>query len=82
MVRGTNVILTCEDASHLGGPMGSEYTTLVFTKVYSSVEVAQKKAEEYQHGFPEWARWKENDKKMWCDSGAYIWTIQPAISEE
>ena len=69
--------LVCEDASHLGGPMGSEYTTFVFSKPFGSVESAKKYAVKYQKGgFPTWAGWKKSGRnRIVCDSGAYIWTI-------
>jgi hypothetical protein len=31
-----------EDLTHLGGPMGSEYTTTILTKIFSSKELAIK----------------------------------------
>lgn len=41
------IILGCEDASHLGGPMGTEYTTPMWSKPFSTVEKAKKYAEDY-----------------------------------
>ena len=37
--------LVCEDYTHLGGPMGSEYTTTIFRKAFSTVGKAKKYAE-------------------------------------
>jgi len=69
--------LACEDASHLGGMMGTEYTTHMFSRLFTTLEKAQKYAESYGSGFPEWASWEQDKKHYWCDSGAFIWTITP-----
>jgi hypothetical protein len=70
-------ILTCEDASHLGGMMGTEYVIFVFSKSFDSTESAKKYAEEYQGGFPSWSSWKvHSNGDISCDSSVYIWTIK------
>lgn len=70
-------ILSCEDASHLGGPMGTEYTTHLFSKVFSSVDKAKEFAQSYQKIWPTWAKWYTDGTKYWVDSGTYIWKIAP-----
>ena len=37
--------LESENLSHLGGPMGSEYTTINFTKPFASLDVAKEYAD-------------------------------------
>jgi len=80
-------ILTCEDASHLGGPMGTEYTTHVFSKGFGSISDAQQYATDYQgkqyrkdyegQRWPKYATWRDwKDGHISCDSGLYIWTIK------
>lgn len=71
-----SVILVCEDASHLGGPMGTEYTTHLFSKQFPSIEAAQNYAKEFEENFSEWATWKKSgENNLVCDSGPYIWKI-------
>ena len=80
-VKESGFILVCEDASHLGGPMGSEYTEHVFSKVFPSSMEAQEYAVKYQDKkhWPEWAEWNmQSNGSLTCDSGRYIWTISRA----
>lgn len=37
--------LKSEDLSHLGGPMGSEYTTINYVKTFSTIKLAKEYAE-------------------------------------
>ena len=70
-------ILTCEDASHLGGPMGSEYTTLMWTEVFTSLDKAKAHAE--KHWWREDSRWDRaafREAKWSADVGPYIYTIE------
>jgi len=72
--------LICEDASHLGGPMGTEYTTHVFTKPFVSVEKAKEFAKKYQKKWPEHATWKRDGRnRLYCDATYYIWAIEKHI---
>ena len=66
------------DASHLGGPMGSEYTTTDWVKLFDS----EKKAKEFAKGDagrqPEW---KEglligDVRYLTWDAGSHIYTIK------
>ena len=69
--------LTCEDASHLGGPMGTEYTTHVFTKPFTTLQKAKQHAHKYQKNWPEHAKWIQDSPIRWhVDSGAYIFEVK------
>jgi hypothetical protein len=75
--------LTCEDASHLGGPMGTEYTTHVFTKPFTTLQKAKDYAKKYHKGsklefiWPEYAKWEQDSSVRWhVDAGAYIFEIK------
>jgi hypothetical protein len=50
-------MLIAEDASHLGGPMGSEYTTHMWSKPFSSVEKARAYAEKFAKRRASICRW-------------------------
>jgi hypothetical protein len=73
-IRGEYVYnLECEDASHLGGPMGTEYTTTLWVKPFASMQAAKKYAVKYakrgkDEPPPDWK------KRSW-DAGAYIFTV-------
>jgi hypothetical protein len=41
-MKKTVYVLECEDATELGGPMGSERTTHLWTRVFSSLAAAKK----------------------------------------
>jgi len=80
-------LLICEDASNLGGPMGSEYTTHVFSKVFSSLQSAKDyaKAHRERRGgkWPDWAEWKRDRKTHWhVDAGTHIYKIDYQEVEE
>jgi hypothetical protein len=69
--------LTCEDASHLGGPMGTEYTTHVFTKPFTTLQKAKDYAKKYQKNWPEYAKWEQDSRTRWhVDTGVYIFAIK------
>ncbi len=72
-------MLTCEDASHLGGPMGTEYTTTMWNKLFNSVELAKKHAEDFTKQKGDWSR--EEGYWSW-DAGAYIFIIRKVKFEE
>ena len=55
--------LTCEDASHFGGPMGSEYTTHIFTKPFTTPKRAKKYAADYV----------KEEKLEWTKRGTGKW---------
>lgn len=73
-------VLICEDASHLGGPMGSEYTTEMWRKEFASVKdakaYAEKDAEKYIDG--NWSRkWTKHSTGNWgWDARAVIYTVE------
>jgi len=75
-------ILTCEDASHLGGPMGTEYTTHMFSKPFASLESAQRFAEKYSddHGglASKEMKWtKDWYRERWAeDASKFIFVIK------
>lgn len=67
--------LICEDASHLGGPMGTEYTTHLWTKTFSSVDKAKAYAEKYCK--KEEFRWEKGERGKWfVDARTHIFTIE------
>ena len=71
--------LICEDASHLGGPMGSEYTEHIFTKPFSDLQKAKNYAVKYSERkyWEDWMKWKKDGKNSWyLDEGSYIFTIE------
>jgi hypothetical protein len=69
-------VLHCEDASHLGGRMGTEYTTLLFTKVFKNLNDAKNFPSQYQKDILNWASWEKYEDRWVMDSGQYIWTIE------
>ena len=74
-------VLTCEDASHLGGPMGTEYTTLCWTRLFAKQESAKKYAEGFIRKI--WKKpaidWKVNDNHIAWDALSHIFTIKRMI---
>jgi hypothetical protein len=75
--------LTCEDASNLGGPMGSEYTTTLWTELFTEREKAVKYA-------VDWCKKRKCDKhiikaakelqvKDSVDAYAYLFSISKRI---
>jgi hypothetical protein len=45
-------VATVEDASHLGGPMGSEYTVPIAQKTFTTYDKALKWLEQWNDGEP------------------------------
>ena len=73
--------LICEDASHLGGSMGTEYTTLLWTKIFTdkdkAKEYAKKKVGKGRGLYDDDEdRWQKNGRELCWDSGPYIFTIK------
>lgn len=86
MIKDQIYMLECEDASHLGGPMGTEYTTHMFTKPFRTANRAKEWAKEYQGKWPKWAKWTWHSGRnvsYWvCDAGPYVWKITPMMVED
>ena len=57
--------LIYEDLTHLGGPMGTEYTTEHSLGLFDDVDKAKKAAEKNYGGKLEWFEGEEND----CEEG-------------
>lgn len=83
--------MECENASHLGGPMGTEYTTPIFSKPFTTIDKAKKYAEDYVKKEKKLisvnADWKESDdsgsRKYYCwDAMAYIFYIRTKWIDE
>jgi hypothetical protein len=66
------VILICEDATHLGGPMGTEYTTPLWAKSFDDVAMAKRYAEKH---FKKRIDWCGHAKSWSADVGCYIYNI-------
>lgn len=71
--------LKCEDASALGGPMGTEQTEFLWNELHKKKETAQKAALKHRktslYGGKVDADWKKNGKQLVWDAGSYIYTI-------
>jgi len=67
--------LDCEDASHLGGPMGTEYTVHVWSMIFADLDSAKEHAERY---IKEPIDWKKDSISWYADVGAYVFTIKKA----
>ena len=74
-------LLECEDASGMGGPMGTEYTEHLWTKPFSSIEKAKKYAEEFIEKY--WGKgevsvsWKKYPGYVFWDARSHGFTIKP-----
>jgi plasmid replication initiation protein len=70
-------MMVCEDASHLGGPMGTEYTTHIFSKVFRSVKAAKLCAEKYrtEKTGGTVTDWRKNGDLHYWDAGMFIFRI-------
>ncbi len=67
-------VLEIEDATNLGGPMGTEYTSTVGIELFETESAAKKYAE--QHCKKEKGEWvKSGDHSSW-DAGGFIYTIR------
>jgi hypothetical protein len=61
--------LVSENLSHLGGPMGTEYTTTNYSKPFKSIEKAKKFAEkEYGNEL----KWLATDKGLRSEDLGYV----------
>lgn len=79
--------LECEDASGLGGPMGTETTSTIFTKLFSSREkahaYAEKDAKKRNAGwdgkpFPPLKEWnKHSTGEVGIDMRSVLYSIKP-----
>lgn len=73
-------ILICEDASNLGGPMGTEFTTEMWKKTFPSVEAAKEYAEKDANKYIDknWSRkWTRHSTGLWgWDARAVVYTIE------
>ena len=72
--------LEAEDLSHLGGPMGTEYTTTMFVRNFGTLEEAKTYAIRHYKGPIKWLR----ERSAWT-SGDLLWveyTITPLRFEE
>jgi len=66
--------LTATDMSHLGGPMGTEYTSIMYVKTFGTLEKAQKYAQkDYKYSDIGLAlKWKKDGRNAWT-SGDLGW---------
>lgn len=74
-------MLTCDDASHLGGPMGTEYTTTIYSKPFSTKEkafaYAVKDAPKHGTSAPPLAEWqKDSTGNLGIDCRTVIFNIR------
>jgi hypothetical protein len=75
--------LVSEDLTHLGGSMGTEYTTENYTKHFSTDDKAKKHAEKEYGSEIKWERKKEK-KVSWCsgDLGYVMYHIKEITLDE
>jgi hypothetical protein len=66
-------LLICEDASSLGGPMGSQHTDFMWIKPFSDRDKAKTYAEKYAKRKAD--KWNGIKILEW-DSGPYYFTIK------
>lgn len=66
--------LIAEDLTHLGGPMGSEYTTRESLGLFGNPDLAKLVAEEHYHGRDK-IKWESRDDKphrySWYEADVY-----------
>lgn len=74
--------LTIEDLTHLGGPMGTEYTTST-DRHFASSESAKAAAVKHYNGSDGPLKWRKH-RKGWTsgDLGYVMYTIQPMKIEK
>lgn len=67
-------VLTCESASNLGGPMGSESTQHIFSKLFKTLTAAKLYAKQYNI---EWdhVTWQRYGRKWACDARTHLYSI-------
>ena len=69
------VALEIEDATNLGGPMGTEHTTTIGTEYFSTVDKAKQWANKQKVN--SWApKWGKYGKEWAADVGCRIYTIR------
>ena len=82
----TNIFkLVSTDMTHLGGPMGSEYTTTNFVKYFSSVDNAKKHAEkDFGDQRTEPIEWKKKNKSGFTsgDLRYVMYDIESVVLED
>jgi hypothetical protein len=75
--------LHIEDASHLGGPMGTEYTTTISKKSYLTLTEAKQAALKYvrKHGGDPTheIKWNKSGSHYYSDERFVIVTIKPKL---
>ena len=67
-----------ENMSHVGGPAGSEYTTVDWTMLFKNQTKAMKEAQrDLKQDFDRDTNlaWKSDGKRMVCDCGPVMYTI-------
>ena len=73
-------MLICEDASNLGGPMGSESTYHVFSKPFSSLGGAKEYAKSHNgkiNKAPMDWKWRRDGKNRWSiDARTHLYSIE------
>lgn len=82
--------LVKEDWTHLGGPMGSEYTTTIWNRIFTTLERAKEVAQNdhMEDDDRRNIRWKlhsrGNEKKVWFSSDllSHAYYIYERIVEE
>lgn len=77
----TVYMLTATDLTHLGGPMGSEYTKVIFNKPYKNLSKAKAAAEKDYEQPIEWQNQESN--KFWTsgDLGHVTYDIRKITVE-
>ena len=69
-------LLECEDASGLGGPMGTEHTTHVFSKPFLTLETAMEHAQTHHQKYrKDKLNWKRDKNSWYVDGSTHIYTI-------
>lgn len=69
--------LVIEDASHLGNAMGTEYTTVIDSELYSDLEKAKNAGEKFAKKFKVTVEWKYRGGSEWSnDIGSHIISIK------
>jgi len=69
-------MLTCEDASNLGGSMAYATTEYMWSKLFRSQDKAKAYAEKYAKQPKDEVRWQGRGKEISWDSGPYFFEIK------
>lgn len=77
----TTYRLVSENLTHLGGPMGTEYTTTNWTKYFSSFDKAKTYARKDYKGDKDWNWLKEKIGVRSPDLGYVMYHISPVKVE-